>query len=321
MMKLLFQLCFLVLATSSVLRGQNVTSPTQVASHDSGDQDPGNLTTLQHLNQTNDDLEKAADNTSMARPTPEPSGPTSPPSSVTTVAFPGGESSEGPIDDSVSTSKSSTSSKPVPADRSSSAWGYIFLVLIIILIIALCIILFMLRRASRTYSFDLQRPAPSSNVYEPTCTFGQVYLDDLEGSAHKDVISEDLSTTPVPNGTSPPLEEKAADEENAPQEQPEASDLQNSSSSSSSSLSGDDQAEKKSNQMSSNNLFFDAAEELPQQQLNENNNNPSGGSSSPFVEINLDEPPWSDQLLTSPQLTSMVLPFSPFSFSPSSTSS
>ncbi|MEQ2273651.1 hypothetical protein XENORESO_007060 [Xenotaenia resolanae] len=213
----------------------------------------------------------------------------------------------------------------------------------------------MLRRASRTYSFDLQRPAPCSNLYEPTGTFGQVYLDDLEGSTHKDVISEDLSTTPVPNGTSPPLEEKAADEENgclkgwfetapkhveyvaqrpqivapsfkssslpaAPQEQPEASDPQNSSSSSSSSLSGDDQAEKKSNQMSSNNLFFDAAEELPQQQLNENNNNPCG-SSNPFVEINLDEPPWSDQLLTSPQPTSLVLPFSPFSFSPSSTSS
>ncbi|MEQ2296435.1 hypothetical protein AMECASPLE_024832 [Ameca splendens] len=198
--------------------------------------------------------------------------------------------------------------------------GYVILVLIIILIIVLCIILFMLRRASRTYSFDLQRPAPCSNLYEPTGTFGQVYLDDLEGSTHKDVISEDLSTTPVPNGTSPPLEEKAADEENAPQEQPEASDPQNSSSSSSSSLSGDDQAEKKSNQMSSNNLFFDAAEEPPQQQLNENNNNPCG-SSNPFVEINLDEPPWSDQLLTSPQPTSLVLPFSPFSFSPSSTSS
>ncbi|XP_047242198.1 uncharacterized protein LOC124880858 isoform X2 [Girardinichthys multiradiatus] len=318
-MKLLFQLRFLVLAISSVSRGHSVTSSPQVASHDSQDQDSANFTTWQSLNQTNDNLEKAPDNTSMATPTPVPSGPTSRPSSVTTVTFLGGELRESPTDDSVSTSKSSTSSKPVSVDKSGTSWGYVILVLIIILIIVLCIILFMLRRASRTYSFDLQRPAPCRNLYEPTGTFGQVYLDDL-GSTHKDVISEDLSTPPVPNGTSPPLEEKAADEENAPQEQPGASDPPNSSSSSSSSLSGDDQTEKKSNQMSSNNLFFDVAEELPQQQLNENNNNPCG-SSNPFVEINLDEPPWSDQLLTSPQPTSSVLPFSPFSFSPSSTSS
>ncbi|KAM4713859.1 uncharacterized protein FYW61_018981 [Anableps anableps] len=133
----------------------------------------------------------------------------------------------------------------------------------------------MLRRASRTYSFDLQRPVPSSNTFEPTGTFGQVYLDNLDQPTNKDVISDDLSTTPIPNGTSPQLEEKADGEENALQEPAKANDSQSSSSSSSSSssLTGDDQAEKKSNQMSSNNLFFDAAEE-PQLQQNENNNNP-----------------------------------------------
>ncbi|MED6294420.1 hypothetical protein CHARACLAT_020906, partial [Characodon lateralis] len=111
-MKLLFQLCFLVLAISSVSRGHDVTSSPQVASHDSQDQDPANLTTWQSLNQTNDNLEKAPDNTSVATPIPVPSGPTSRPSSVTTVTFPWGELNESPTDDSVSTSKSSTSSKP-----------------------------------------------------------------------------------------------------------------------------------------------------------------------------------------------------------------
>ncbi|MEQ2287222.1 hypothetical protein AMECASPLE_010183, partial [Ameca splendens] len=119
-MKLLFQLCFLVLAISSVSRGQNVTSPPQVVSHDSEDPDPANLKTWQSLNQTN--LEKAPDNTSMATTIPVPSGPTSRPSSVTTVTFPGGELSESLTNDLVSTSQSSTSSKPVSVVASGSSW-------------------------------------------------------------------------------------------------------------------------------------------------------------------------------------------------------
>lgn len=336
----LFQLCFLVLVNLCVSRQQSTPAPLTSAnvtlqentssqqphttSHDvdvNKEEDLNNSTiptTTGALNGTTKETTNAS-----APTTSSPAPVTPPPPSKTTPEGKKDVTSEDPG----STTPVFATTKAVAVSSGSTAWGYIILVLILILIVALCIILFMLRRASRTYSFDLQRPVPSSNAYEPTGTFGQVYLDDLDRPVNKDVISDDLRTTPVPNGTSSQLEEKAAEEENAPQEQTEASNPQNSSSSSSSSsssisLSGHDQeAEKKSNQMSSNNLFFDAMEEPQQPQQNENNNNPSVSSSSPFVEINLDEPAWSDQLLTSPLPTSSVLPFSSFSSCSSTASS
>ncbi|XP_014867051.1 PREDICTED: putative protein TPRXL isoform X1 [Poecilia mexicana] len=328
MMKLLFQLCFLALATSAVSEeippttippatpAPETSTPSQLNDTKTGVDVNKNATDNFNASTPKMDVNRTTEETKNASmPTPSPTmhqRPTSP--SVTTQKVETGEGS---------TSAATTASAAVAAGGSS--WAYILLVLIIIVIIVLCVILYMLRRASRTYSFDLQRPPASSSAYEPTGTFGQVYLDDLDQPANKDVISDDLSTTPVPNGTGPKPEENTDGEENALQDPPEVNDPQrssspSSSSSSSSSLSGGDQAEKKSNQMSSNNLFFDAVEETQPQQQNGNNNNPSVCSSDPFVEINLDDPAWSDQLL-SPPPTSSVLPFSSFSFSSSSSSS
>ncbi|XP_054912200.1 uncharacterized protein LOC129376635 [Poeciliopsis prolifica] len=319
MMKLLVQLCFLTLAASAV---SLMTTPPATPVPGTPSQRNDTNTTLDvktnatdYLFNPTSEMEingtmKEMNNASSAS-TSSPAvhqGPTSP--SVTTETK--AEASE--------RSTSSATAASAAGSPGSSSWAYILLVLIIIVIVVLCVILYMLRRASRTYSFDLQRPAASSNVYEPTGTFGQVYLDDLDQPVNKDVISDDLSTTPVPNGTGPQPEETADGEENALQDPPEANDPQrpssSSSSSSRSSLSGGDQEEKKSNQMSSNNLFFDAVEETQQQNGN-NNNNPSVCSSDPFVEINLDDPAWSDQLLTSPPASS-VLPFSSFCSSSSS---
>ncbi|KAM4564713.1 uncharacterized protein V3H82_013789 [Fundulus diaphanus] len=343
-MKLLFQLCFLVLAIPSVAGAQNLTE----TGHNEVETDKNGLTkdppATQQLNETtqivdpdmdekgghnvsktrlalNQTMEEATNTSETGPLTPTTVAPTSPTSSATRT---GGEKSETnqtkeSTSASASTTIAPTSSSPVVVATSGSSLGYGILVFMIILIVTLCIILYMLRRASRTYSFDLQRPVPVSNPYEPTGTFGQVYLDDLDRPVPKDGLTEDPPTTPVPNGTSPPTQEKAASEENAPQEPAAASDPQNLSSSNSSSLSEDFLDEKKSNQMSSNNLFFDASEEPPQQQKNENNNNPSVCSSDPFVEINLDEPAWSE-LLSSPQPTSSVLPFSSFSSSTSGSS-
>ncbi|XP_070786277.1 uncharacterized protein [Enoplosus armatus] len=196
--------------------------------------------------------------------------------------------------------------------------GYVILVLIILMIIALCVILYYLRRVSRTYSFDLQRPGPANHLNEPTGTFEPVYLDDLERPAPKDqVTSDDLSPPPVANGTTL-SEEKGSNGENAPQEQPDANGLGSSPTSNTSLSLGDDPAVKTSSPLGSTDLFFDG---FRKEQQNENNNNPSVCSSDPFVEINLDDPAWCDQLLTSPEAPSSVLPFSPFSFSSSSSSS
>ncbi|XP_070849857.1 uncharacterized protein [Chaetodon trifascialis] len=208
----------------------------------------------------------------------------------------------------VSTATASTSSKP----------GYLFLVLIVLVIIILCVILYFLRRAARTYSFDLHRPVPVNHLNEPIGTFEQVYLDDLEQPPPKDHLpTDDLSPPPVANGTTLQSEEKGSNGENAPQEQPAANGTEPSPTSNTSPSPGDDPADKTSSPLSSTDVFFDATGE---NQQNENNNHPSVCFSDPFVEINLDEPAWGDQLLTSPEAPSSVLPFSPFSFSSSSSS-
>nr|XP_015801549.2 uncharacterized protein LOC107376794 isoform X1 [Nothobranchius furzeri] len=306
-MKLFFHLCFLVLVTSSVTRGKNTTDvpdveePKAEPKEISSDDQIQNKTTVSPENEvygkesetpkplTTQQLLNGSNNETTTPTAPAPSPPT---------ATEGG-----------SKDKEVTSAGAAPAAAASSKAGYVILVLIIIVIIILCTILYMLRRASRSYSFDLQRP-PSSRLDEPTGTFGQVYLDDLAPKGME--TTDDLPTAPVANGTGPQMEDKDTREDKntseVSREQPEANGVQNSPPSSASSSLGDDQSEQASNQLSSNNLLFDAMEE-PQQQ-NENNNNPSACSSIPFVEINLDEPAWCDQFLTSTQPTSSVYPVS-----------
>ncbi|XP_030017415.1 uncharacterized protein LOC115438142 isoform X3 [Sphaeramia orbicularis] len=150
---------------------------------------------------------------------------------------------------------------PLPAPDQSqhhTSWGYVILVLIIVVVVVLCVILYLLRRVSRTYSFDLQRPSPAHNLSEPIGTFEPVYLDDLDRPALKDQVNSNEPSTPsTANGTRLQAEEKSS-------------------------------------------------------------NGDVTCSSLPFVEINLEEAPWCDQLLSSPQAPSSVLPFPPFSFSSSS---
>ncbi|KAF0028976.1 hypothetical protein F2P81_018081 [Scophthalmus maximus] len=134
--------------------------------------------------------------------------------------------------------------------------------------------------------------------------------------APKDQVT--ISEQPVANGTSLQSEEKAGNGENAAQESPDANGPETSPTGDSGASGGDDPADKTSDPSSCTNLFFDDTGETQQ---NENNNNPSVCSSDPFVDVNLDEPAWCDQLLAAPEAASSVLPFSPFSFSSTSSTS
>lgn len=170
----------------------------------------------------------------------------------------------------VSTATTSSPAKPETAgDTKHSPWGYIILVIIILVIFTLCVILYLLRRVSRTYSFDLQRPVPVNRHNEPTGTFEPVYLDDLDRPAPKDQETpDDLSPPPVANGTSLQPEEKASNGETGSQEQPDANGVEASPGTTSPPSLGDDLTSSPPNMVSI--LFGNADEE----QLNENNNNP-----------------------------------------------
>ncbi|KAM4537416.1 uncharacterized protein PAE49_021741 [Odontesthes bonariensis] len=324
-------LCFLVLAVLSVSRGQNVipTPPPHIPPPEI----PQSSTTLPPLNGTTKEAISPTTSTALSETTPsederhtnglerkaENENTTAQVTNSKGTTAKGSRTKDEGVPVATHETTAVTSSKPVTTEGSTtstwvttegsttSTWGYVILVLIILAIITLCVILYLLRRATRTYSFDLQRPIPANRLNEPTGTFEQVYLDDLDQPFPKDiVITDDLSISPVANGTSLQTEEKGSIEENAPQEQPDTNDVETAPASNTSLSSDDDPADKTPDPLSGSMLFFDAAEE----QQNENNNNPSVCSSDPFVEINLDEPAWCDQLLTSSQASSSVLPFS-----------
>ncbi|KAM9718231.1 uncharacterized protein ACNS7B_021617 isoform 2-T2 [Menidia menidia] len=306
-MKLSCCLCFLVLGVFSVSRGQNATTPDHHI-ETTGDTTTKILGTLPptQLNDTEDDnltavsqpLTTTEVTTVTALPednrwstsVAEPKGNEEENGNVTISTPPKGGGSrtteESMLRSKMSTPPTKVITSPAASEGSGApAWAYVILVFIILAIIILCVILYWLRRTT-TYSFDLHRPSPG-HLNEPTGTFEQVYLDDLDQPFPKDfVITDDLSTSPVTNGTSLPTEEKGPGDEND--------------------FLGNDPTDSTADPLSSADLFFDAAEE----QQNENNNNPSVCSHDPFVEINLDEPAWSDQLLTSAQASSSVLPFS-----------
>ncbi|XP_034532812.1 uncharacterized protein LOC117807589 [Notolabrus celidotus] len=163
------------------------------------------------------------------------------------------------------------STTPAPTgsgSRGGFSWAYVILVMIILVIIILCVILYQLRRAYRTHSFDLQRPVPTNRHNEPAGTFEQIYLDELDQPAPKDeVIIDDFPSTPVANGKTLPSENSNRDD--APQEQPDSNGVETSPTSNASPPLGDEQADNHSD--NSTNLFFDAAGD---EQQNENNNNP-----------------------------------------------
>uniref|UniRef100_A0AAV2KJI8 Uncharacterized protein n=2 Tax=Knipowitschia caucasica TaxID=637954 RepID=A0AAV2KJI8_KNICA len=177
-----------------------------------------------------------------------------------------------------------------------SSWGYVILVLLLLLVVALCIVLVRMRRVSRTYTFDLQRPPP--RTCEPMGSFEPVYLDDLDYQVHTTEIPELLG------GQENKTEDKEPDIEvsqtnglqtTAPTEScptPEtgpAQDQQNLDELNQEQQDQQDQDQQNPASRSSPVLFIE------EEELNANNNNPSLRSSA-FEEINLEE--------------SSVLPFS-----------
>ncbi|XP_041634740.1 uncharacterized protein LOC121504163 [Cheilinus undulatus] len=342
-------LCFLVLAVSTLSRGKDVpteppdngkqeTFTSMTPDSDAADEakqtvspspflhsnSSGNGTDTTQVDEytgsvfNNDDFQKN-------QTTPKAANDSIPAQTTDPVILPEDGGSSGRTEDAnlmttVSKAASTTQSLPVTdKEEPNTSWAYVVLVLIILVIIALCFILYYLRRATRSYSFDLQRPVQPNRLDEPMGTFEPVYLDDLERPEPKEVITDDLSATPVANGTNLQSEEKMSNGENAslspaPEEKPDENGAETSPITDTSPSPGDEQADNQST--NSINLFFDAVGE--EQQNENNNNNPSVCSSDPFVEINLDDPALSDQLLSSPAASSSVLPFSPFSFSSSS---
>ncbi|XP_034424855.1 uncharacterized protein LOC117751914 [Hippoglossus hippoglossus] len=226
-MKLWRRLCFLVLAVSSTSRGQSSTTDSTHNEEVAGDPDPWDLPPRpESLNDT--------EHNSTHSTLPPPSSPshvsenaTDPLSTVITTGVEtedGGGSTSAPATTSASETEgaavrmttvpmatASSSAEPgTAAAAGGSSLGYVMMVLIFIVIIALCVILFFLRRASRTYSFDLQFPDPIINQFsEPIGTFEPVYLDDL---APNERVA--TSEPPVANGTSLQSEEKGSNGEN-----------------------------------------------------------------------------------------------------------
>lgn len=340
MVKLWSRLCFLVLAVSFISRGQTGPSDSKDDQHPKNKTDSSELLTASpsplSLNTTVNEVTTPPTSFlydhALSTTTHLPVFTTQNDSNDTvttteeilvpeTTVPASGREEDQVSQTTVSMTTSSTSPEPsvIIENTGNSSWVYVILVFIILAIVVLCVILYYLRRVSRTYSFDLQRPSPATHHNEPTGTFEPVYLDDLDQPAPKNQVTpDDLSPPPVTNGTTLQSEEKGSNGDIAPKEQPEANGLASSPTSHTSLSLGDDPAEKTSSSSSITNLFFDA---VGKEQQNENNNNPSVCSSDPFVEINLDDPACCDQLLTSPEAPSSVLPFSPFSFSSSSSSS
>ncbi|XP_008286983.1 uncharacterized protein LOC103362413 isoform X2 [Stegastes partitus] len=317
-MRLKSQLCFLVLVISSVSRGRSQTA----------DSPPAVVPTPLLLNETKDDANGSiasnltlplapAEAVSMpstdsvnATTTEGSTSPVPPYTSVMTVSM---------VTDHAPSTDGAAEDKPSP-----SSWGYVVLALILLVIVVLCVILYFLRRVSRTYSFDLQRPGPVDHLNLPIGTFEPVYVDDLERPTPKENTTSE-EAAPAANGTSVQPEETSWSEQNAAQEHPDVNGLETSPARLTSNTS--ETSETSGTSGTGVSLDADPVEPLEGpslmfsdagEQQNENNNNPSVRSSDPFVEINLDEPVCCDQLLTSPEAPSSVLPFSPFSFSSSS---
>ncbi|KAJ4948173.1 hypothetical protein JOQ06_019710 [Pogonophryne albipinna] len=314
MRKLWRRLCFLVLAFSSVSRGEHETAVTP----DLRPPTPPPMGSDESQNESSSTLETPVFNNTSANTPDLPStnltlkkfnGTTEEDSDSTTLIGIGWANE---VTTTVSIETDITSSTPVTSGATGhSSWGYVLLVLIMVVIIILCVMLYFLRRVSRTYSFDLHRPIPSNHRNDPVGTFEPVYLDDLAPKDQEN--TEDVPPPPpVSNGTTIQTEERESNGESAPQEPSAANGSEALPGHTDLSLIGD--AEKKTSSPSgSTSIFFDT---IGEEQQNENNNNPSVCSSDPFVEI-----PLEDHLLTSFEAPSSVLPFSPFSFSSYSSSS
>ncbi|XP_061768665.1 uncharacterized protein LOC133560301 [Nerophis ophidion] len=109
---------------------------------------------------------------------------------------------------------SSTTKAASAKSAHPSTWGYILLVLLLLVILILLVILYLLRRASRTYSFDLRRAAPVRNTEDPAGKFEAICLDEEDQLTPKDGATlGDLSVLPTANGLAPQSQENAQEDD------------------------------------------------------------------------------------------------------------
>ncbi|XP_056883554.1 mucin-2 isoform X1 [Takifugu flavidus] len=289
-MRLATRLCFLVLAVSSASRGQNQTATSE----------------LQTKNST------VPCHTDSSQPTPTTLLPSSDAPTTDTVPTPTANrvESNSTLSQTQATTRIQVSTTE-EVNSSSGFWvtqtttlpgspvsiattGYVILVLIVLAIIFLCGIIFFLRRASRTYSFDLQRPPPSSHLNEPIGTFEPMCLDDLDQVVYVDQVTPDgFSRSSCANGTAPRSDKKAPDDQTdttrgaadaSPQEEPGANAQDASSTSSTSGSVSEDPVDKTASLSNGIDLLMDSTGEEEQNQAN----SPTVCPTDTFFDVNLE---------------------------------
>ncbi|XP_028330499.1 uncharacterized protein LOC114480496 isoform X3 [Gouania willdenowi] len=287
-MELWSRLCLLVLAATASTRGQDTL--------DEKEEGLTNNTTLTSEAKSSNISSNISSTTSSnvfsttATVPPEVQTSTTNKNDTATISPKSGNASSSITTVTVTTVTDATTVTPV--GHWGSTTGYVVLALIILVIIVLCIILFCLRRASRTYSFDLQRPAPPNHVHLPT--FEPIDLDDFEQTTPKALqMTENLhppppsSSSAIPNGTSQRSEgEGSSDESHTSLEEQLAANVTEVLPNENVPPTSDNPTELQPDQWSCTDLFFDA------DNGEKNQKTPSVCSSEPFVEVNLEEDAW-----------------------------
>ncbi|CAG02196.1 unnamed protein product [Tetraodon nigroviridis] len=317
-MKLSTHLCFLVWAVLSASRAQNQTATSLEGTKNSTGTSVTSLegtknstdflqptpTTLLHLNAPTDGAVSATTANRTQETTKnkvdfdvtQDVGPEATTGSLVSIATP--SQSEPDI---------------IITDKAGSHFsgGYLILALIILVIAVLCGILWSLRKASRTYSFDLQRLPPAGCLNEPTGTFEPVNLDDLDQLGSGDQVTlDDLSPSLLTNGTTPQSKEKAPNGQTntacsaidaAEQEEPDANREDVPSTSGTSASAGGDPVDETSNSIS---VLMDSPAKEEQNEAN----NPFVCVGDPFIEIDLEDATQGEPSTTPPETPSSDLP-------------
>ncbi|XP_011618024.2 uncharacterized protein isoform X1 [Takifugu rubripes] len=289
-MRLATRLCFLVLAVSSASRGQNQTATSELQTK--------NSTVPCHTDssQPTPTIPSSDAPTTDTVPTPtanrvESNSTLSQTQATTRIQVNFGTTEE--VNSGSGFWVTQTTTLP-GSPVSIATTGYVILVLIVLAIIFLCGIIFFLRRASRTYSFDLQRPPPSSHLNEPIGTFEPMCLDDLDQVVYVDQVTPDgFSRSSCANGTAPRSDEKAPDDQTdttrgaadaSPQEEPGANAQDASSTSSTSGSVSEDPVDKTASLSNGIDLLMDSTGEEEQNQAN----SPTVCPTDTFFDVNLE---------------------------------
>ncbi|KAM9836515.1 uncharacterized protein ACBR49_018954 isoform 2-T2 [Aulostomus maculatus] len=284
MMKLGLLVLVLTGSSGSVSKGLNQTLQPTNGSTDSTSLTPANPRWLS-------EVQTETNNTTQPPLSPEQTA------STAIVTGPSGETTGNGDEDEDKTTEDktgythSTTPYQMKVDVPTSTPDYVILVFILLVILILITILFLLRRASRTYSFDLQRPPAVSHPSQATGTFEPVDLDDLDRAA----AHGEETVPPTANGATPQSDDDAR------QGKMDANGGMTSPSS-------------ETNEPADEQLDMNLLSEVIGVE-NENINNPSFCSGDPFVEINLNEPSPYDQLAQAAEAPPSARPPSPASSS------